>query len=307
MRSARPLRSSRFWRAHGHVTEARRWLALGLELGTNIPSDVRADALWTAARQAAAQSDWYVGGWTARRGVAAVSRGRTQTAGRVHAVRARASSPSDVTISTVPLCSPRSRVDVARPLGDPRATSAALLTLAEIRSSQGRHDSALERIEEASICVASSATRCSSPMPSTTSAGSRSSPATTHAPEPRSTSPSRRPRARRRAPHRRGAEDARRARSLRRRRGYGARSGSARASSSARSLESDPDRAASLTALGGVEALRGRPDEAAQLFAEALALRRGVPPEAPERAVLDRFYASRSDESMAPLLSRPET
>ncbi len=72
-------------------------------------------------------------------------------------------------------------------------------------------------------------------------------------------------------------------------------------------LESDPDRAASLTALGGVEALRGRPDEAAQLFAEALALRRGLPPEAPERAVLDRFYASRSDESMAPLLSRPET
>ena len=57
-------------------------------------------------------------------------------------------------------------------------------------------------------------------------------------------------------------------------------------------MGSDLDRAASLTALGGVAAVRGQPDEAARLFEEALALRRGAPPEAPERAVLDRFYAS---------------
>jgi hypothetical protein len=67
-------------------------------------------------------------------------------------------------------------------------------------------------------------------------------------------------------------------------------------------MGSDLDRAASLTALGGVEALRGRPNEATKLFAEALALRSGAPPEAPERAVLDRFHASRSDESMAPVV-----
>ena len=70
-------------------------------------------------------------------------------------------------------------------------------------------------------------------------------------------------------------------------------------------MGSDLDRAAGLTALGGVEALRGRFDEAAQLFADALSLRSGAPPEAPERAVLDRFYASRSDESMAPAVDSP--
>ena len=66
-------------------------------------------------------------------------------------------------------------------------------------------------------------------------------------------------------------------------------------------MGSDLDRAASLTALGGVEALRGRFDEAARLFAEALELRHGTPPEAPERAVLGRFHAQRSDESMVPM------
>ena len=66
-------------------------------------------------------------------------------------------------------------------------------------------------------------------------------------------------------------------------------------------MGSDLGRAASLTALGGVEALRGRPELAAKLFAEALELRGSAPPEAPERAVLDRFYAARSDESPAVL------
>ncbi len=48
----------RFWRAHAHVSEARRWLSLGLALATGVPAEVRAAALQTAAQQAAAQSDW---------------------------------------------------------------------------------------------------------------------------------------------------------------------------------------------------------------------------------------------------------
>jgi predicted ATPase/class 3 adenylate cyclase len=47
----------RFWRAHGHVSEARRWLSLGLASAEDVASDVRADALWAAARQATAQMD----------------------------------------------------------------------------------------------------------------------------------------------------------------------------------------------------------------------------------------------------------
>ncbi len=47
----------RFWRTHGHVSEARRWLSLGLGLAEGLPADVRANALWTSARLAAAQDD----------------------------------------------------------------------------------------------------------------------------------------------------------------------------------------------------------------------------------------------------------
>ena len=48
----------RFWRAHAHVSEARRWLALGLGVADQVPAEVHAAALRTAAQQAAAQSDW---------------------------------------------------------------------------------------------------------------------------------------------------------------------------------------------------------------------------------------------------------
>ena len=48
----------RFWRAHGHVTEARRWLSQGLSLPGDLPAGVHAFATWTAARQAMAQHDY---------------------------------------------------------------------------------------------------------------------------------------------------------------------------------------------------------------------------------------------------------
>ena len=297
---------SRFWRAHGHMTEVRRLLAHGLELGTNIPSNVRADALWTAARQAAAQSDW-----SSAVGLLEEALPLFRADGRRQQVVFTLSELAFLALRLHALdraaVLAEESVDAARPLADPRATSAALLTLGEIRSSQGLHDSALECIEESvdlrrelgdSLLVNN-------------------------------------------AVHNLGwvaflAGDYARSRtafdeSLRGAREIGDALHTAEAlrmlgeldlfegdvdTAEERireslvictELESDPDRAASLTALGGVEALRGRPDEAAQLFAEALALRRGLPPEAPERAVLDRFYGSRSDESMAPLLSRPET
>ncbi len=48
----------RFWRAHGHVTEARGWLKEGLSQPYDVSADVRAFAVWTAARQAMAQHDY---------------------------------------------------------------------------------------------------------------------------------------------------------------------------------------------------------------------------------------------------------
>ncbi len=48
----------RFWRARGHIAEARRWLSRALAEATDdVPRDVIANALWWSARQAAAQDD----------------------------------------------------------------------------------------------------------------------------------------------------------------------------------------------------------------------------------------------------------
>ncbi len=47
----------RFWRMHGHVAEARRWLGRALEHADGVPPEVHATALWWSARQAAAQDD----------------------------------------------------------------------------------------------------------------------------------------------------------------------------------------------------------------------------------------------------------
>jgi predicted ATPase/class 3 adenylate cyclase len=47
----------RFWRAHGHVNEARRWLSRALEKADDVPPEVLANAHWWSARQAAAQDD----------------------------------------------------------------------------------------------------------------------------------------------------------------------------------------------------------------------------------------------------------
>ena len=52
------------------------------------------------------------------------------------------------------------------------------------------------------------------------------------------------------------------------------------------------DRAACLTALAGVAALRGLTEEAERLFREADELRAGAPLEAPELAVMARFGAA---------------
>jgi predicted ATPase/class 3 adenylate cyclase len=45
----------RFWRAHGHVGEARAWLRAGLASTAPVSDETRARALWTSARQAMAQ------------------------------------------------------------------------------------------------------------------------------------------------------------------------------------------------------------------------------------------------------------
>ena len=175
---------SRFWRGHGHMAEARRLLALGLELGTDVAPAVRADALWAAARQAAAQSDWPAAEELLEEALPLFrhdERGR-EVAFTLSELAFLAVRRDDLDRGAE-LC--EESLAVARALGDARATSAALLTLAEIRS----HPRAVTRSRSSttrkpSLSGVSSATRYSSRTQSTTLVGWLSSERTTGEPGP---------------------------------------------------------------------------------------------------------------------------
>jgi predicted ATPase len=138
----------RFWRGHAHVTEARRLLALGLALATEAPVDLRADAVWTAARLAAGQSDWdaaeplleeaqdlFRAQGRGRELVFALSELGFIELRRNNAERAAA------------LCD--EALAIARGLGDPRATSGVLTILSDVARTRGDHALALGFSEEA--------------------------------------------------------------------------------------------------------------------------------------------------------------
>ena len=138
----------RFWRAHAHVGEARRWLALGLDLAADAPPEIRANALWTAARQAAGQSDWdaavpmleealsfFRAEKRRREEVFALSELGFIALRRDNAERAQQ------------LCD--EALSLARTLGDARATSGVLAILSNVARTRGDHARALECAEEA--------------------------------------------------------------------------------------------------------------------------------------------------------------
>ena len=138
----------RFWRAHAHVTEARRWLALGLELGGETDRDVRADALRTAALQAAAQSDWRAAESFFEQALELFRHsGRSQDAVRSLSylsflARMRGDLQRAEQIA-------REAVAQASELDDARARAAALIVLGDVYSAQGHHELAAEQYEEA--------------------------------------------------------------------------------------------------------------------------------------------------------------
>ena len=138
----------RFWRAHGHVGEARLLLARALSAADGVPTEIHADALWTAAQQATAQSDWDAAIPLLEEALAlfrATSRGRETIfalcdLGWIALMR-------DDLDTAAQLC--EEALDTARELGDRRALSAALNGLGEVRSLQGDHERALEIYGEA--------------------------------------------------------------------------------------------------------------------------------------------------------------
>jgi len=138
----------RFWLAHGHVGEARRLLGFALALEVDASTDVRADALWTSARQAAAQSDWDA---AAPLFEDALSLYRAQ--GRRREVVFALSELGAVAVHqkdverAAELC--EEGLSIARDLGDARATSRVLALLADVARAQGEHHRALDASAEA--------------------------------------------------------------------------------------------------------------------------------------------------------------
>jgi predicted ATPase/DNA-binding SARP family transcriptional activator len=138
----------RFWRGHGHVAEARRWLSFGLGLAEGVARDVRADALWTAAQQATAQYDWKNAQPLLEEALALFresGRGREAVFALSDLAFVQLVQGDDERAATLS----EEALAVARELQDPRAISAALLNLGEVRSLQGDHTRALAHHEEA--------------------------------------------------------------------------------------------------------------------------------------------------------------
>ena len=138
----------RFWRAHGHVSEARRWLSLGLGLAEGVAHEVRANALWTAAQQAAAQSDWKTA---------------DELLEEAHELFEASDSAREVALTLANLSFvslmqgdvdraerfAEAAVEASRELHDDRASSGALMTLGDVYSAKEQHELALARYEEA--------------------------------------------------------------------------------------------------------------------------------------------------------------
>jgi predicted ATPase/class 3 adenylate cyclase len=138
----------RFWRAHAHVSEARRWLTLGLDLAGDVPAGVRADALWTAARQAAGQSDWDAA-VPLLEGALSLFRAESRRREEVFALSELGyiALRRDDVEGAEQLCD--EAIALARTLGDDRALSAVLSILADVSRTRGDHEAALAYAEEA--------------------------------------------------------------------------------------------------------------------------------------------------------------
>ncbi|MEO5634337.1 BTAD domain-containing putative transcriptional regulator [Gaiella sp.] len=136
----------RFWRAHGHASEARRLLARGLTDAADLPRDVRARALWTAAHEAMAQSD-YPAAIPALEEALALFRELGDSRHAVFALCeiARALSSRDDVDQAYQ--AGQDALELAESSGDDRACSAALDTLAMVAGYSERHQLAQEYSE----------------------------------------------------------------------------------------------------------------------------------------------------------------
>ena len=137
----------RFWRGHAHVTVARRWLTMGLDLADDAPDAVRAAALRTGSLLAAAQSDWSTAESLleeARELYEKLGEDREQVLALSY-LSFYATRRDEIEAAAR---FAREAVAVADTLDDDRASSAALSALGDVYSAQGEHALAVARYED---------------------------------------------------------------------------------------------------------------------------------------------------------------
>lgn len=128
----------RFWRAHGHVGEARRALTQGLAEADRLPAEVRARSLWTAAHAAMAQSDYAAAEPALEEALELFRRlGDDRHAVFALCELARARSSRDELERAWQ--AGENALAIAESAGDERAASAALDTLAMVADYRGEH------------------------------------------------------------------------------------------------------------------------------------------------------------------------
>jgi tetratricopeptide (TPR) repeat protein len=130
------------------MNEARRWVATGLELGERVPADVRADALWTAARQASAQGELDASVPLLEEALVL-----SREHGHERRVALILGELGWIALHRGQDADAQERYEealaVARSAGDDRATSSALSGLADLSAAHGDHGRAVELHEEA--------------------------------------------------------------------------------------------------------------------------------------------------------------
>lgn len=138
----------RFWLADARLTEARRWLRLGLEHDEGLPHDVRAQTLRALGHIAMSQSDWETSA-TMLEESAALFRESGRTTDEIIALN-YLSFVSLRRDDTTAAASHASRAfELAAPIGDPRTTVTALVAVADVDWVREDYDQALERYDEA--------------------------------------------------------------------------------------------------------------------------------------------------------------
>jgi predicted ATPase/class 3 adenylate cyclase len=138
----------RFWRAEARLTEAKRWLSLGLDLAGELPTDLRALSLRSSAHMAMGQSDWNTAAPLLEESIELF-----REAGRQYDEVVSLSYLSFVALR-------RDDVDgagklaeealrVAKDLGEGRPIAFALMALADVDWVRGDHAEALAKYDEA--------------------------------------------------------------------------------------------------------------------------------------------------------------